>query len=106
MDVTPHSNQNLPEGFDTAATRRRLLRKKLQQQRARQASQPPTAPLQDAPLSFAQEGLWFLDLMAGGSAAYNIHSVTRLQGTLDAERLEQALRELIARHTSLRTSFH
>ncbi|WP_172843860.1 non-ribosomal peptide synthetase [Variovorax sp. HW608] len=89
-----------------AVVRRRLLARKLQQQRALPASRPASAPPQDAPLSFAQEGLWFLDLLEAGSAAYNIHSVTRLQGPLDAGRLEQALRALVARHTSLRTSFH
>ncbi|MBO9649421.1 MAG: amino acid adenylation domain-containing protein [Variovorax sp.] len=108
MDVVPEPNQPSqdPWDIDMAVVRRRLLARKLQQQRAQPASRPATAPTQDAPLSFAQEGLWFLDLLAAGSAAYNLHSVTRLQGPLDAGRLEQALRGLIARHASLRTSFH
>jgi amino acid adenylation domain-containing protein len=108
MDVTSGLNRPPPEDWDIdmAVVRRRLLARKLQQQRAQPASRPASEPPQDAPLSFAQEGLWFLDLLVAGSAAYNIHSVTRLQGPLDAGRLEQALRALIARHTSLRTSFH
>ncbi|MBO9513113.1 MAG: amino acid adenylation domain-containing protein [Variovorax sp.] len=109
MDVTSDPTHPLPEGgdIDMALVRRRLLARKLQQQqRALAASRHAAAASQDAPLSFAQEGLWFLDLLAAGSAAYNIHSVTRLAGPLDAARLEQALRSLIARHASLRTSFH
>ena len=45
-----------------------------------------------APLSFQQEGLWFLDQMAGGGAPYNIHSASRHRGPLDAELLERSLR--------------
>ena len=87
MDVASELNQPLPESWDIDRTvvRRRLLARKLQQQqRAQPASRPASAPPQDDPLSFAQEGLWFLDLLEAGSAAYNIHSVTRLQGPLDA----------------------
>ena len=59
-----------------------------------------------APLSFQQEGLWFLDQLAEGGAPYNIHSASRHRGPLDVERLERSLRALIARHDSLRTEFH
>ncbi|MDM0116965.1 amino acid adenylation domain-containing protein [Variovorax sp. J22R133] len=60
----------------------------------------------DAPLSFAQEGLWFVDQLGGGNPAYNIHSVTRLHGRLDVDRLQQSLGALLARHAGLRTGFH
>ncbi|SDZ97224.1 non-ribosomal peptide synthetase [Variovorax sp. YR216] len=108
MDDAFDPNQPPQESWDIdmAVVRRRLLARKLQQQHAQPAPRPAPGPQQDAPLSFAQEGLWFLDLLAAGSAAYNIHSITRLQGPLHAGRLEQALRALIARHPSLRTSFH
>ncbi|MEJ8813363.1 amino acid adenylation domain-containing protein [Variovorax ureilyticus] len=108
MDEALDANRPLQETWDIdmAVVRRRLLARKLQQQHAQPAPRTESGPQQDAPLSFAQEGLWFLDLLAVGSAAYNIHSITRLQGPLDAGRLEQALRALIARHPSLRTSFH
>ncbi len=90
----------------TQDARRRLLARKLQQQQGSRSA-PGTAshPTEGVPLSFAQEGLWFLDQLNAGSTAYNIHSVTRLRGPLDAERLERSLQALIARHASLRTAF-
>jgi hypothetical protein len=62
--------------------------------------------LQAAPLLLAQEGLWFVDQLGSGSAAYSIHSVTRLKGRLDVERLRRGLHALLARHANLRTGFH
>ncbi|MDM0052955.1 non-ribosomal peptide synthetase [Variovorax sp. J22R115] len=71
---------------------------------------PDTASLHDAdgtaPLLLAQEGLWFVDQLGSGSAAYHIHSATRLKGRLDVERLQRGLHALLVRHASLRTGFH
>ena len=63
---------------------------------------PRTAPL---PLAFAQERLRFLDHLEPGHPAYNIPSMIRLRGRLDAPALERALTEIVARHESLRTTF-
>jgi amino acid adenylation domain-containing protein len=57
------------------------------------------------PLSFAQERLWFLEQYDPDTATYNIPASLILRGTVDVERLEQALNGLVARHDSLRTTF-
>ncbi|HEX2201844.1 MAG TPA: non-ribosomal peptide synthase/polyketide synthase [Longimicrobium sp.] len=63
---------------------------------------PREGPL---PLSFAQERLWFLDRLEGGSAFYNLPAALRLSGALDAASLERSLGEIVRRHESLRTVF-
>ena len=55
--------------------------------------------------SHMQRRLWILNRLEKNSAAYNMSSVYRLSGKLDAARLAQAYRSLIARHESLRTTF-
>jgi amino acid adenylation domain-containing protein len=57
------------------------------------------------PLSFAQQGLWFLAQLAPDSAAYNVPAVLRLSGRLDVGRLARAWAEISARHETLRTTF-
>ncbi len=58
-----------------------------------------------APLSFAQQRLWFLDQMAPGGAAYNVPSAVRLAGRLDAAALARSVDALVRRHAALRTVF-
>ncbi|HST59408.1 MAG TPA: condensation domain-containing protein, partial [Longimicrobium sp.] len=55
------------------------------------------------PLSFAQERLYFLDRLQPGTATYNMTTVLRLPGALDAAVLERALGEVVRRHEALRT---
>jgi amino acid adenylation domain-containing protein/non-ribosomal peptide synthase protein (TIGR01720 family) len=61
----------------------------------------------EAPLSFAQERLWFLAQLEAGDAAagaaYNVCSALRLDGSLDAAALQRALDEVVRRHDILRT---
>nr|WP_244239402.1 non-ribosomal peptide synthetase [Corallococcus carmarthensis] len=58
------------------------------------------------PLSFAQQRLWFLDQLTPGDASYNIPTALRLTGRVDVESLRRAFEALVARHESLRTTFH
>ena len=57
------------------------------------------------PLSFAQERLWFLHLLAPESPVYNMGAAVRLTGRLDTAALAAALAEIQRRHEALRTIF-
>ncbi|MEM7351938.1 MAG: condensation domain-containing protein, partial [Acidobacteriota bacterium] len=63
------------------------------------------APPDDAPLSFSQERLWFLDQLEPGSPAYNLSFALSLRGTLDVAVLERSFDEIQRRHEALRTDF-
>ncbi|WDE09260.1 non-ribosomal peptide synthetase [Thalassomonas viridans] len=57
------------------------------------------------PVSFAQQRLWLLDQLQGGSAEYNMPAALRISGEFNVEAAEQAIRRIVARHQSLRTVF-
>ncbi|MDO5611877.1 MAG: amino acid adenylation domain-containing protein [Paracoccus sp. (in: a-proteobacteria)] len=56
-----------------------------------------------APLSLAQQRLWFIDQMQPGQSVYTITAALRLTGPLDLDRLSAALDRIRARHGALRT---
>jgi amino acid adenylation domain-containing protein len=58
-----------------------------------------------APTSFAQERLWLVQQLDGGSEAYNLFRAWTLRGALDVAALERALGEIVRRHDALRTTF-
>lgn len=58
-----------------------------------------------APLSFAQQRLWFLNQLEPGSAAYNLPRAIHLTGLLNTAALEQSFKEIVQRHEALRTTF-
>ncbi|HYG64496.1 MAG TPA: amino acid adenylation domain-containing protein, partial [Thermoanaerobaculia bacterium] len=58
-----------------------------------------------APLSFAQQRLWFLHRLEPGSTVYNLRVAVRLQGDLDPGMLARAFGEVVGRHATLRTHF-
>jgi len=55
-------------------------------------------------LSFAQSRLWVMDQIDAG-AAYTMPILYRLDGRVEPEPLRLALRDLVARHDSLRTMY-
>ncbi|MBV9821648.1 MAG: amino acid adenylation domain-containing protein, partial [Actinobacteria bacterium] len=59
-----------------------------------------TGPL---PASFAQQRLWFLSQLEGGSEAYHVLEAFGLDGPLDRAALAGALDALVERHEALRT---
>ena len=68
------------------------------------AASIPRAPAgNEAPLTAAQQGMWFAERLHGGGAQYNVWHAVRLLGALDASALESALQALAARHESLRS---
>jgi len=65
----------------------------------------PVSRGQVLPSSFAQQRLWLLDKIDGGSAHYNMPSALTLTGSLDVDALNQAFSHILERHESLRTCF-
>jgi fengycin family lipopeptide synthetase D len=70
------------------------------------------APIQKAPereyypLSSTQRRMFAIHQANPNSVSYNMPSVFRVEGRVTPERFEEVSRALIARHASLRTSFH
>ncbi|HMB55518.1 MAG TPA: condensation domain-containing protein, partial [Thermoanaerobaculia bacterium] len=58
-----------------------------------------------APLSLAQERLWFLERLIPGTPLYNVGRALALEGSLDRAALAEALRRVVARHEVWRTGF-
>ena len=88
--------------------KRALLEMRLQGKAQQQSGYQSIAKRPDeaaAPLSFAQQRLWFLQQMAPDSTAYNMPAAYRLQGMLDSAALKWAFHQVMARHDVLRTLF-
>jgi len=85
-----------------------FIKRLLKAQETRKPNQSALRPVSrsgNAPLSFEQRRLWFLDQLEPGSSAYNMPVVLNLVGILDVDALEAALNALVARHETLRTRF-
>src|SRR6202795_78196 len=70
-----------------------LLRKK--------ASEAPS----HYPLSYNQQGIWFLYQLAPESTVYHVSFAARICSDVDIPALRRAFQALIDRHPSLRTTF-
>jgi amino acid adenylation domain-containing protein/non-ribosomal peptide synthase protein (TIGR01720 family) len=91
--------------------KRALLFQQLQRQRQKEPGAeteriPRSARDRETyPLSFAQQRLWFLYNFEPESPEYNIPQAFRIAGDLDREVMQRALREVVRRHETLRTTF-
>ena len=88
--------------------KRELLERRLRERGAealRTESIPRRVERGTAPLSFAQQRLWFLDQLEPGSVTYNVPRAIRIRGPLNVGALEKVLEELLRRHESLRARF-
>jgi amino acid adenylation domain-containing protein len=56
-------------------------------------------------MSIGQEALWYTDQLAPGSPAYNLAMCIAVRPALNLDLVDQAFRELVARHDSLRLAF-
>ena len=66
----------------------------------------PSAPLTSSyPMTSAQNRLWILSQLEGGSIAHNIPMAIRLKGKINELLFEESFKQLIERHEILRTSF-
>ncbi|WP_157115916.1 non-ribosomal peptide synthetase, partial [Nocardia puris] len=73
-----------------------------------QGGRAPLAPRprpELVPLSLAQQRMWFLNRFDSRTAVNNIPVAVRLSGRLDAAALQAAVRDVLARHESLRTIY-
>lgn len=57
------------------------------------------------PASFAQQRLWFIDQLGGGSPEYNMPESMRFKGSLNVAALQKTLESIITRHEILRTNY-
>jgi len=57
------------------------------------------------PLSQGQRGLWFLQQLHPGSAAYNIARAAGIRQSLDVDTYRRAWQRVVDRHPALRTTF-
>ena len=66
---------------------------------------PRVRETSELPTSFAQQQLWFIDQLGGGSPQYNMPDGLRIRGRFDEDIAERGLRRIIRRHEPLRTVF-
>lgn len=89
--------------FEAPTVRRLAERLGLGGEKAR--SIPRLPPGEPAPLSPAQQRLWFLQRLEPLDSSYSVPAALALRGSLDIPALERALNEIVRRHAVLRTTF-
>lgn len=89
-------------------SKRQLLARLLKKDGAPARAPDKILPRQNgaaAPLSFAQERLWFLQQWEPGNPVYNLTRAYRLTGPLDGAILARSIEIIGRRHTVLRSTF-
>jgi hypothetical protein len=85
------------------------LRNLLEKKPREEISIPTVEPRRDRsslePLSFAQQGLWFVSKLEGPNPAYNVPVIVRWSGQLEAGALRRAISTVLHRHEAFRTRF-
>ena len=105
-DYTILRSKLSPAKLELLEKRLQLARVRSEQSESFPAQLIPQRPDKDtAPLSFAQQRLWFLDQLMPGSAMYNVPMALRLVGHLNVAALARTLSEIVRRHEALRTTF-
>lgn len=86
-----------------------LLKQRLKGKRSKAKEPAQTIPLragsEPAPLSFAQQRLWFLTQLEPEHSGYHLPLAFHIQGPLDGAALERSLGEIVRRHEVLRTVY-
>jgi amino acid adenylation domain-containing protein len=100
-EPTVESRPGRPARMDAIVAQR--LRAGARRQQSQGIARRGTAD--PAPLSFAQQRLWFIEQVQPGTALYNVPSAIRLTGPLELRILERAFTEVVRRHEALRTTF-
>jgi len=70
---------------------------------------PPLEPVAGDgpfPASYSQQRLWFVYQVDGANPAYHNAAAFTLSGALNVAALEATMAEIVARHATLRTTFH
>jgi hypothetical protein len=57
------------------------------------------------PLSYNQQGIWFLSQLAPESMVYNVSFAARISSELNIPALRRSFQSLVDRHSCLRTNF-
>ena len=103
-------DQENPENVPSAglsADRRELFARMLEKKRSEQANarKIPRVDSAVAPLSSAQQRMWFAYQWEPASSVYNRPAAIRLRGPLAVEAFTQSLNRLVERHEVFRTVF-
>jgi len=96
--------------------KRQLLQLMLEEKRRKRAQtvaaseeRPATIPRREvfspAPVSFAQQRLWFIDQLDPGTPIFNIPASIRMRGPLNVSCFKRSVDEILRRHETLRTCF-